>query len=73
MLLIHATGVVNVRIDFANVIEITSKWSGRNTNIMALCTTGEGRATTERLGDFRTTPGGEGLDGPSSLSSLETR
>ena len=70
MLLIHAAGMVNVGINFANVIEVTSKWFSRNINRMGVRITGEERPTTERV---RESPGEEAQNEPSFLTSLEIR
>ena len=69
MLLIHAAGMVNVGINFANVIEITSKRLRRSINRIGVQITGEERSTTER---FSESPGKEAQNEPSFPSSLET-
>lgn len=53
MFLIHAARVVNVRVDFANVVEITNIWLGRRINRIAFHITGEERAM---IGTFRGSP-----------------
>jgi hypothetical protein len=49
MFLIHAARVVNVCVDFANVVEITNRYSGRKINNIAFHITGEERATIGRI------------------------
>jgi hypothetical protein len=44
MFLIHAARVVNVRVDFADVVEITDRWLRHRINRIAFHITGEERA-----------------------------
>jgi hypothetical protein len=53
MFLIHAARVVNVCVDFANVVEITNRYLGRKISRIAFHITGEVRATVGRIRDFR--------------------
>lgn len=72
MLLIHAARVVNVCVDFADVVEITDRWLKRRINIIAFHITGEERAMIRIFrGSLRHLE--RERNGPSSQSSLETR
>jgi hypothetical protein len=72
MFLIHAARVMNVRVDFANVVEVTNSWLGDRINRIPFHITGEERAM---IGIFRESPRHleRERNGPSFQSSLETR
>lgn len=52
MFLIHAARVVNVCVDFANVVEITNRYLGRKISRIAFHITGEERATVGKIRGF---------------------
>jgi hypothetical protein len=49
MFLIHAAGVVNMCVDFANVVEVTNRYLEHKLNKIAFHFTGEERATVGRF------------------------